>query len=198
MQSSIINLSLAVLGLLLAAATLLVLKNESEQKWSRIVRPWIHWMSQSRIKAASFLERSEEKGNVMKQSSCIADHKDHFPPSTRVMLPRAVKSLPEAHRKVSMDELKKNLIAFEADYRQCGPSTYTPTGMSIEEIAALGDFPDYATLSGVPLPDPYQDFEITKAKARPYRPFRWAYHQTMCMQHLLFFHCNPFLNASHD
>lgn len=49
------------------------------------------------------------------------------------------------------------------------------------EIAAFGRFPDYAALSGVPLPCPYHNFNIATACARPYRPFRWPYHQTMCM-----------------
>ena len=48
------------------------------------------------------------------------------------------------------------------------------------EVRALGDFPDYAKLSGVPLPQPYPECNIERAIPRPYRPFRWAYHQTMC------------------
>jgi hypothetical protein len=57
---------------------------------------------------------------------------------------------------------------------------YTPTGFSVAEIKALGDFPAYDVLSGVPLPQPYQNFDPARALPRPYRPFRWAYHQTMC------------------
>lgn len=56
----------------------------------------------------------------------------------------------------------------------------TATGFTVDEINRLGDFPDYAALSGVPLPSPYDAFDISEAKPRPYRPFRWAYHQTMC------------------
>lgn len=56
----------------------------------------------------------------------------------------------------------------------------TPTGFTIDEVRRLGDFPDYSTLSGVPLPQKYEGFNIETAKARPYRPIRWAYHQTMC------------------
>jgi hypothetical protein len=55
----------------------------------------------------------------------------------------------------------------------------TATGITLREIQNLGDFPDYATLSGVPLPEPYLKFDIKKAMPRPYRPCRWAYHQTM-------------------
>ncbi|KAL4750888.1 hypothetical protein BDW72DRAFT_203512 [Aspergillus terricola var. indicus] len=68
------------------------------------------------------------------------------------------------------------------DYRQCQEERYTPTGFSVAEVKALGDFPDYAALSGVPLPRAYgEEFDVDKALARPYRPFRWAYHQTMSL-----------------
>jgi hypothetical protein len=67
-----------------------------------------------------------------------------------------------------------------ADYMTCEDERYTPTGFSVTEIKALGDFPDYAKLSGVPLPQEYPEFNIDTALARPYRPFRWGYHQTMC------------------
>jgi hypothetical protein len=56
----------------------------------------------------------------------------------------------------------------------------TPTGFSIKDIQTLGDFPPYDLLSGVPLPKPYFNFDLSKALPRPYRPFRWSYHQTMC------------------
>jgi hypothetical protein len=54
------------------------------------------------------------------------------------------------------------------------------TNRTKEEIACYGDFPNYASLSNVPLPKPYEGFDIKMALPRPYRPFRWAYHQTMC------------------
>lgn len=72
------------------------------------------------------------------------------------------------------------MMPYEASYLDVDGSKHTPTGFSIDEIKALGDFPDYAELSGVPLPEPYFEFDIDKALPRPYRPFRWAYHQTMC------------------
>lgn len=40
--------------------------------------------------------------------------------------------------------------------------------------------PDYAKLTGFPAPKPIHHFDIDSAKPRPYRPFRWEYHQTMC------------------
>jgi hypothetical protein len=57
---------------------------------------------------------------------------------------------------------------------------YTPTGFSTQDIRALGRFPDYSTLTGVRYPEPYgPQFDIKKATFRPFRPFRWTYHQTM-------------------
>ncbi|WAO94724.1 Hypothetical protein NCS54_01232100 [Fusarium falciforme] len=63
-------------------------------------------------------------------------------------------------------------------------SQLTATGFSKADIDVLGDFPDYAALSGVRLPHSYPEFDIDKAKARPYRPVRWVYHQTMSLQKL--------------
>jgi len=60
------------------------------------------------------------------------------------------------------------------------PNGVTATGFTLDEIKRLGDFPDYSALSGIPLPAEYVGFDINKAKARPFRPLRWAYHQTMC------------------
>lgn len=56
----------------------------------------------------------------------------------------------------------------------------TPTGFSAADIHRVGSFPDYAVLSGVPHPKPCPSFDIHKAVFRPFRPFRWTYHQTMC------------------
>jgi hypothetical protein len=84
-------------------------------------------------------------------------------------------------RDVSEEEVRQNLLSMSANYKTSPSDKYTPMGFSVGEIKGLGDFPDYATLSGVPLPSPYLEFEISKALPRPYRPFRWAYHQTMCM-----------------
>lgn len=53
------------------------------------------------------------------------------------------------------------------------------TDRTPEQIAAYGDFPDYASLSGVRQPVPYTGFDIAQALPRPYRPFRWEYKQTM-------------------
>ncbi|KAJ6618327.1 hypothetical protein B0H10DRAFT_1258113 [Mycena sp. CBHHK59/15] len=41
---------------------------------------------------------------------------------------------------------------------------------------------DYFVLTGVPRPTPLPYFDIDSAKPRPYRPFRWEYHQTMSLK----------------
>lgn len=87
-------------------------------------------------------------------------------------------------RDVHEDEVRRNILPMSADYRISPCDKYTPMGFSVAEVKGLGDFPDYATLSGVPLPSPYPEFNIEKALPRPYRPFRWSYHQTMCTFHI--------------
>jgi len=115
-----------------------------------------------------------------------AEYQDIFPPSPRDVLPKVADKYPQAqksklsHGHLNEERFRKNIIPFTADYKTCASFTYTPMGFTVDEIKALGDFPDYASLSGVPLPEQYQNFKIETACARPYRPFRWAYHQTMC------------------
>lgn len=110
------------------------------------------------------------------------------PQSYRDILPpprRAAADLPD----ISEEEIRGNILPMTTDYRTSDGSKYTPMGFSIDEVKKLGDFPDYARLSGVPLPQPYHGFNLEKALPRPYRPFRWMYHQTMCMfSPVLFFH----------
>ena len=128
-------------------------------------------------------ESPKDKKDSSLPALALADYKDILPPSIRenlVKVARKIAQTATVNPVVNEAEVCKNLIPFETDYRICGPSTYTPIGVSSEEIKSLGDFPDYASLSGVPLPNKYDGFQIDKAIARPYRPFRWAYHQTMC------------------
>jgi hypothetical protein len=53
-------------------------------------------------------------------------------------------------------------------------------GVLLRLVTRKSGPPDYFKLTGAPPPTPLLDFDIDKAKPRPYRPFRWAYHQTMC------------------
>lgn len=79
------------------------------------------------------------------------------------------------------EEVLRHILPMDTNYETCQEQKYTPTGFSVQEVRELGDFPDYAELSGVSLPQPYHEFDIDKSLARLYRPFRWVYHQTMCM-----------------
>ncbi|KAF1847356.1 uncharacterized protein K460DRAFT_276039 [Cucurbitaria berberidis CBS 394.84] len=117
-----------------------------------------------------------------------AGYPDTFPPSRRFTLadtdvPSSLGKTPEKLA-ASQPGWTKNMLPLEASYLDANESLHTPCEFMVGEIKALGDFPDYATLSGVPLPKPYPEFRIEKAMPRPYRPFRWAYHQTMSLTKL--------------
>ena len=114
------------------------------------------------------------------------EYKDTLPPSRRLALAdltdsrfsvggKSGKGLSELPHNTDK-ALPDNCNVLAPQYKKYS----TPTGFTVEEIKALGNFPDYATLSGVPLPAPYTNFDIKTAMSRPYRPFRWSYHQTMC------------------
>jgi hypothetical protein len=137
----------------------------------------------------------EKQGLPSNKPSLEPDFSNAFPPSRR-----------EALADLLLDPTKgpgesaTQLSQMPPDYAKRLPSEevwdadrfadhVTATGFTLEEIKRLGDFPDYATLSGVPLPREYEGFEISTAKARPYRPLRWAYHQTMCTEYLIFLCC---------
>jgi hypothetical protein len=115
------------------------------------------------------------------------DYVKSFPPSRRSVLSHLIETTSPSNKQLltgaepSLDLLQGDALATTQSYNlEIDPIKYTPTGFSTTEIKALGDFPAYDILSGVPLPQPYQDFDPEKALPRPYRPFRWAYHQTMC------------------
>lgn len=106
------------------------------------------------------------------------DYANVLPPQRRETLNRIFKS---GVQEVKEEEVLRHILPMDTNYETCKEQRYTPTGFSVQEVRELGDFPDYTELSGVPLPQPYHEFDIDKALARLYRPFRWAYHQTMCM-----------------
>src|SRR5699024_249480 len=80
---------------------------------------------------------------------------------------------------IDPSELAKSVLEMDADYRRADPKSFLFSGIRVGEVLALGDFPNYAALSEVPLPEPLEDFDINATLPRPYRPFRWPYHQTM-------------------
>ncbi|KAF8842564.1 hypothetical protein BDN67DRAFT_899178 [Paxillus ammoniavirescens] len=52
------------------------------------------------------------------------------------------------------------------------------------QVLCRKGLPDYTKLTGFPGPKPVHDFDIDSAKPRPYRPFRWEYHQNMSLKKL--------------
>lgn len=110
----------------------------------------------------------------VKPRSITTEHglyKDVLPPSRRQAT---------GFKEVPRREILQSLVPLEGDVTHLH-GTYTPTGISSNDIRRLGRFPDYAMLSGVRLPEPLPHVDINTACARPYRPVRWPYHQTMCM-----------------
>lgn len=108
-------------------------------------------------------------------------HLLQFPPSRRhtlAKLPGFEKSLPQ--RDVSAQVLKSRALTTTGIPDMNQDNLYTPMGFSTQDIRKLGRFPDYATLSGVRNPLPTGPaWDITTATFRPFRPFRWGYHQHM-------------------
>ncbi|KAG4220175.1 hypothetical protein PC116_g31346 [Phytophthora cactorum] len=119
-------------------------------------------------------------------SLSTSDLQSTFPPSQRGQLKIVAENMPPDQKEAmgnlsfDIDTFTRSLLGFEEDYRTADNSKYCFSGFSVRELKALGDFPDYSLLSEVPMPQPYLEFDIDRAKPRPYRPFRWAYHQTMC------------------
>ncbi|KAE8316245.1 hypothetical protein BDV41DRAFT_585636 [Aspergillus transmontanensis] len=79
----------------------------------------------------------------------------------------------------STTEILQKHIPLDSNIKDLHGIFYSPTGFSNDDVICLGRFPDYATLSGVRLPEPQPDFNIHTAIAQPYRPIRWPYNQTM-------------------
>lgn len=112
-----------------------------------------------------------------------------FPPSRRYLVHKLLPTTPTQFEKASFSaiELGPELLAAKALPTSRAPTSedeeaglLTPTGFTLKDVRALGRFPDYPLLSGVPDPEPCGDgFDISKATFRPFRPFRWGYHQTM-------------------
>ncbi|KAL0943584.1 uncharacterized protein CTRU02_201471 [Colletotrichum truncatum] len=103
-----------------------------------------------------------------------------FPPSQRTALTKLGPQYDNI-TEVNLGITPKPLLKLHDDYRTADPSFFNFSGFSVGDIRSLGDFPDYAALSDVALPSPLHAFNVDKAVPRPYRPFRWAYHQTMSL-----------------
>ncbi|KAF1962017.1 hypothetical protein CC80DRAFT_401576 [Byssothecium circinans] len=128
--------------------------------------------------------RSLSPGKDQPKEVECPDYSAIYPPSRRFVLaetPGLSSKLRKTKAQIIATPEKKESLPITTELNDVKKTMYTPCEFSVEEISTLGDFPDYAALSGVPLPQPYHGFDINKAKPRPYRPFRWAYHQTMAL-----------------
>ncbi len=185
------TLILFAIGLLLSGISYLVQTKSQKIAIRESVAAWLPNLTRGRCTPTSETpprSLTPEK-KVPNNTPPPSAYQDIFPPSTRGNLPTWTKSwrslaagLKSTNGEAEINQIvsAENVIGFEQDYREASPSTYTPMGISIAEVKALGDFPEYSKLSGVPLPEPYAEFNLETAIPRPYRPFRWAYHQTMC------------------
>lgn len=119
-------------------------------------------------------QRSLSKSGVKQHPK--DDFSTQFPPSQR----HSLGDSPLAHTNAKTDQrMSLQLLPISADYRLADPSLHIFSGFSVGEIKSMGNFPDYAKLSGVPLPAALKEFSVDTAMPRPYRPFRWPYFQTM-------------------
>ena len=178
------------LGLLFVLSTVIALMVNKRQRDAVLERLRFQ---RRRASGASTPPRSfspdKKSADGPADTSC-SDFADVFCPSRRCVLRDLAESASPLNQNIDIDtEPSKDFLRDHAlpttrsyDLENDLPK-YTPTGFSTEEIKAMGDFPAYEILSGVPLPEPYTNFDPAKAIARPYRPFRWAYHQTMCRFH---------------
>lgn len=183
--------------LILAAVVALLSYILRQQKQISVMSYLPSWLAQKRVNPES---QTPPLRATDPEKQAPATAQMTLPASTRPNLARAAESLPSSqdtkfrmaieaqqadlqrallHNSAEANVLK-NLMPIEKDWRTCSGDAFTPTGVTVDEIKALGDFPDYEALSGVPAPAAYKGFQIENAIARPYRPFRWKYHQTMC------------------
>ncbi|KAJ5280400.1 hypothetical protein N7478_005772 [Penicillium angulare] len=166
------------IGLVLVAATavyLLLYRLSNKPFWSRLVLRG-RKNSTARTPPRSI---SPGKKNAISASS-PSSYTHALPPQRRDALLQ-LKETSIQWREVDEAEVHQKIMPMTANYMDSPGDMYTPTGFSVDEVKALGDFPDYAKLSGIPLPEAYHEHVIEKALPRPYRPFRWAYHQTMSL-----------------
>ncbi|KAI9825098.1 MAG: hypothetical protein M1832_001418 [Thelocarpon impressellum] len=159
----------------------------SKKGSGRLALPLVRRAWPGRLRHVSTLPRTPPPGKTALEAAATADFKDVFPPSRRGSLAKIITQLPAPPAldlASSPDEARSSVVPLTASIDDLSSPAYTPTAFSTEDVKALGDFPDYAELSGVPLPQPYPNFDIKTALARPYRPLRWAYHQTMSLTKL--------------
>ncbi|KAH0353528.1 hypothetical protein KCU83_g3050, partial [Aureobasidium melanogenum] len=184
------SLYLYILGIAFTIITVSYFAQNEKQRALLLSRFGLN--SQRKLSWAPPRSPSPAKQELPKKPTLPAgqEYKDTFPPCRRPALAeltdtrfsvggKSGKGLSELPHNTSKP-VSHDTNVLVPQYKKCS----TPTGFTVEEIKALGNFPDYATLSGVRMPAPYTNFDIKTALARPYRPFRWEYHQTMSYKKL--------------
>ncbi|KAL3423714.1 hypothetical protein PVAG01_05461 [Phlyctema vagabunda] len=171
------------LGLLFIVSSVTVLLLNTRQREAVLDRLQLR---KRRTSGASTPPRSISPTKEKAPLPSKPDYKTAFPPSRRSALVELAETASGADQKILLGQeppadflLKDPLPTTQSFSADTNVPKYTPTGFSTAEIKAMGDFPAYDILSGVPLPKPYKEFNPKTARPRPYRPFRWAYHQTM-------------------
>ncbi|KAI8661269.1 hypothetical protein NCS55_00996800 [Fusarium keratoplasticum] len=127
-------------------------------------------------------EKSLSLATSPKRSKGGQDYTDVFPPSQRPVLSRINSRFPYADGNTDTSKLSRMILGMNENYATARPERFIYSGFSVGDVLKLGNFPDYAALSEVPLPKPAEGFDINTAQPRPYRPLRWPYHQTMSFQ----------------
>lgn len=191
LNSSTWLLSFGCALVLFSASILVLIKRQRDVVLTKLLLPLRLNSEPKPPSRPSFPESTDSSSSIEKIPSTPSSTQelvDIFPPSRRSTLLELANHPSSSNRPISigagpsLDTLQKDLLPTTESYDiKNDPLKYTPTGFSTAEIRSIGDFPPYDILSGVPLPAPYDGFDYKKALPRPYRPFRWAYHQTMCM-----------------
>lgn len=134
------------------------------------------------IERKAVREKPEPATTSTKRDTLTPEFRDIYPPSRRHVLIASVgHGASIAYQASVLKHDCKQMFRDRASLANVEDiQSLTATGFSAADVVGLGDFPDYARLSGVPLPQACPKFDAAVARARPYRPFRWAYHQTMC------------------
>ncbi|PSN73908.1 hypothetical protein BS50DRAFT_3705 [Corynespora cassiicola Philippines] len=174
---------LVLLGAAFLVSTVFLLVSKQGRRHVFLNRLQLH---RRRTSGSNTPPRSLSPDKKQLDDPSAPDYTETYPPSRRFTLaeiPGLAAKLSKTKEQLaaSPPESRKAWLPWTASYLEAKTPQFTPCEFSTEEIKALGDFPDYATLSGVPLPRPYREFDIKKALPRPYRPLRWAYHQTMSL-----------------
>lgn len=163
--------AITLLGLALAISSLIYLVSNSKGRQVLF----------NKLRSPSTLPVQEKSGKLQPGND------EFFPPHRREALADLFEQSTEVLGKSlkELSQLPPDYCKLTPDKTVCNNDYFldhtTATGFTVREIFRLGDFPDYAALSGIPLPSEHKDFNIETALPRPYRPFRWPYFQTMCM-----------------